>query len=89
MPSRTAATTARPSGRRKEWFVPATWPSYAAWWVAEGHIPPWEEAIARIEHLHAHGPTPFAFDFRQPFDAAGQPVKLDRGRVREAIPSVR
>jgi hypothetical protein len=33
--------------------------------------------------LYEQGPTPAAFDFKYPFDADGNPVKLDRQRAKE------
>jgi hypothetical protein len=75
--------------RRKDWFLPAGWPSYAAWWVAGHALPTWQEAFARFEHLHDHGPTPFVFDFKHPFDAAGQLITIDRARVSALVPSLR
>ncbi len=63
---------------RKEWFVPSAWPAYVAWWVEDDAEPTWEEAIERLDHLHEHGPTPHAFTFRVPFDAAGNPTALRR-----------
>jgi len=67
--------------RRKEWFVTSEWPTYVAWWVADDRRPDWPEANARHEHLHDHGSTSFAFDFRSPFAADGQPIMLDRSRI--------
>ncbi len=66
---------------RTEWFLAPAWPTYAAWWVADDHWPGWPEANARQEHLHDHGPTAVAFDFKTPFDADGRPARLDRDRV--------
>lgn len=63
---------------RREWFLPPAWPTYAAWWVAEDHRPTWAEAIARLEHLHDHGASAMAFDFRTPFDANGHATRLQR-----------
>ena len=74
---------------RKEWFVAPQWPTYAVWWVPDGGLPPWPEAAVRLEHLHDHGPTPFAFSFKRPFDAAGQPTALDQARVAERATTVR
>lgn len=64
--------------KRKSWFKPRIGPTYVAWWVTDDHTPSWDEACTRIEHLHEHGPTPYAFDFRTPFDADGRPVSLER-----------
>ena len=70
-------------GKRKEWFVSPEWPTYVAWWVEDGHIPTRQDASQRLEHLHDHGSTPHAFDFKTPFDAAGQPWRMDRAKIRE------
>src|SRR5579864_3632763 len=70
---------------RKEWFLPPAWPAYVAWWVADGHTPDWHEATVRLEHLHDHGPTAFAFHFKQAFGSDGHPVELDRTRVKALV----
>jgi hypothetical protein len=62
--------------KRTEWFVKGPWPSYVAWWVDEHHQPTWREAVDRIDQLQAHGSTSAAFNFRQPFDSTGSPVRL-------------
>lgn len=66
---------------RRQWFLRGPWPSFVAWWVSMDHQPDWGEAVERIDRLHAEGPTPFAFNFRQPFDAGGRPTKLKRSGV--------
>jgi Domain of unknown function (DUF3291) len=63
---------------RKEWFVKPQWPSYVAWWVADDDEPTWEEAVARLDYLHEHGPTPHAFSFKTPFNVEGSPTALRR-----------
>ena len=55
--------------RRLAWFHAADEPILALWWVPAGHTPGVAECLARLAHLRAHGPTPFAFDFRQRFAA--------------------
>lgn len=72
--------------QRREWFVKPQWPAYVAWWVADDHIPDWVEAAERHEHLHDHGSTPFAFDFKQPFDCNAQPVKLHKRLTSKGCP---
>ena len=67
--------------RRKDWFLKGSWPTYAAWWVADDCWPQWEDANTRLEHLHDHGSTSYAFDFRSPFDIEGRPLILDRTRI--------
>jgi hypothetical protein len=60
---------------RKEWFVsPPLGPTYTIWWVGDGHEPTWFEARERQWHLHAYGPTPYAFTFHTPFAADGTPL---------------
>jgi hypothetical protein len=51
---------------------------YVAGWVADDATPSWEEAMARLDHLHEHGSSPQAFDFKAPFDAAGNPATIRR-----------
>ena len=53
--------------RRREWFSRMTDAFMALWWVPAGHRPPVAEAVERLDHLRAHGPTPLAFTFRQRF----------------------
>lgn len=62
--------------RRREWFHKPEQPTYVAWWVADDHVPSCFEAVERHEHLHQHGPTPFAFNFRTAFDVAGSPIQV-------------
>ena len=71
--------------RRREWFVTPQWPSYVTWWVADDHTPDWHEAKDRLERLHDEGSSPYAFDFKHPFDAHGGPIELDRKLVQEKI----
>ena len=56
--------------RRLEWFEPATRGAiFALWWVPAGHRPGIAECFERLGHLRAHGPSPYAFDFKQRFEA--------------------
>lgn len=66
----------------REWFQKPNWPPYVLWWVAGDHTPFWSDAVERLEHLHDHGPTASAFNFKQPFDARSQSTAIDRGRVK-------
>ena len=47
--------------RRAEWFSLMDKQHFVMWWVDEGHEPTLEEAKGRLEHLHAHGDSDFAF----------------------------
>lgn len=66
--------------KREQWFQKPAWPSYACWWVADDAIPTWADASARLEHLHDHGPTPYAFNFHTCFDESGQAVSVSAMR---------
>lgn len=50
--------------RRNEWFDIEIAATTVLWWVPKGHRPTPDEAIERLEHLRAHGPSPSAFSFR-------------------------
>ena len=63
--------------RRREWFERFDGLYVALWWVAAGHQPTAAEAIARLAHLQQRGPTPFAFDFIQPFGPDGLAIARD------------
>ncbi len=58
--------------RRREWFERIKEAIVALWWIPAGHRPTVAEGIERIDHLRAHGPTPHAFTFRQPFSQASE-----------------
>jgi len=75
--------------KRSEWFVNPEWPTYVAWWVEDGETPTREDAASRLEHLHDKGPTPHAFDFKTPFDAAGAAWKMDRSKIQEKAKTVK
>jgi uncharacterized protein DUF3291 len=53
---------------RHAWFEKFAGSYTTLWWVPEGHLPGIDEAIKRLEHLEAHGPTQFAFTFKQVFE---------------------
>ena len=69
----------------RDWFVKPTWPGYVLWWVERDHTPDWAEAVARLEFLHDNKASPFAFDFKTPFDQDGKPAAIDRDAVRQKI----
>jgi len=66
--------------KRRDWFKPASYPGYVAWWVDGQHRPNFSEAADRLDLLHANGSTPAAFTFRKAFDASGAPVQLQLAR---------
>jgi hypothetical protein len=52
--------------RRAEWFDKME-VFLALWWIPAGHAPTPQEGAARLDRLRAHGPSPEAFTFREPF----------------------
>lgn len=67
--------------RGREWFQHPQWPPLVMWWHQSDDVPRWADGVTRLEHLHDHGPTPQAFDFKHPFDAAGRATKLDKAKI--------
>ena len=68
--------------KRREWFDKHDLPDYVAWWVPADHQIDWKEGNARLEHLHANGPTAVSFNFAHPFDPQGNASRLDREAVK-------
>jgi len=58
--------------RRGEWFERMTTPHMALWWIPAGTLPTPHEGKHRIEYLTEHGPTPYAFTFKQRFPVPDQ-----------------
>jgi hypothetical protein len=61
---------------RRQWFERMTEAYLVLWWVPAGHIPSVAEAVDRLEHLRANGPTAEAFTFRAPFPAPGGAARI-------------
>jgi hypothetical protein len=57
--------------RRREWFERLHETYLVLWWIPAGTLPTIDEALARLDHLRAFGPTAEAFTFRQPFPQPG------------------
>jgi hypothetical protein len=53
--------------QRQAWFEKLAGVYVALWWVPTGHVPSIDEAKKRLAHLDAHGPTQFAFTFKEVF----------------------
>jgi hypothetical protein len=53
--------------RRRHWFVPPTHAMTALWWIPAGTLPTVADAEQRLLHLREHGPTRYAFTFRESF----------------------
>ncbi|MFT7562552.1 MAG: hypothetical protein ACI8ZT_000183 [Bacteroidia bacterium] len=58
--------------RRAEWFENYHMPTMVLWWVGDGHRPDFVEAMNRLEHIRAKGPSEYAFGFSVPFDPPGR-----------------
>ena len=50
--------------QRHEWFEKMDERYFVMWWVPAGHRPSITEAIERLEHLKAHGPSEHAFGWQ-------------------------
>ncbi|MCX4781847.1 DUF3291 domain-containing protein [Streptomyces sp. NBC_01264] len=59
--------------RRREWFERHVEAHLVLWWIPAGHVPTVEEALERLSHLRAHGPSPRAFTFASSYDAPAAP----------------
>jgi heme-degrading monooxygenase HmoA len=69
--------------RRFEWFERWNGPSVVLWWQPRGTTPTVDDALRRLHHLAAHGPTEDAFTFKQHFPP---PIAVDgRAGVRSAV----
>ena len=67
----------------REWFEKPKWPPYVLWWIKVGENPTWADGVARHEHLHDHGPSAFAFNFKTAFDSSGKILAIDLARARQ------
>jgi Domain of unknown function (DUF3291) len=54
---------------RKKWFENFGEPYYVLWHIPEGTIPTIDEAVERLACLQQNGPTAYAFDFKNIFEA--------------------
>lgn len=74
--------------QRREWFEKLETPITALWWVPAGHVPSIDEAKKRLAHLQEHGPTPFAFTFRNVFPPDEEVVRSTDWSAFEPCPAV-
>jgi Domain of unknown function (DUF3291) len=72
--------------RRARWFEPIRQPSTVLWWVEADERPTVDEALRRLRHLQAHGPSPQAFSLRRRFERDGRPTRRTRGRAGSREP---
>jgi hypothetical protein len=50
--------------RREQWFAPVK-STLVLWWIPAGHRPDMAEGMGRRDHLIAHGPSDYAFVWRE------------------------
>ena len=66
--------------RRRQWFERPTGAYQVLWWIPAGYRPSPQEALARLDHLRAHGPSPYAFTFQQhyppPYESSVSPADM-------------
>jgi hypothetical protein len=60
--------------RRREWVDRIAEAHLCLWWLPAGTVPSVEEARARLEHLRAVGPSPYAFTFKARFEPDATPA---------------
>ena len=56
---------------RRQWFRRPVGPYQALWWVPARAHPTPQDGLQRVAHLAEHGPSPFAFTFKQVFPPGG------------------
>ena len=71
--------------RRRDFFEGHEQPYLCLWWIEEGTVPTVPEAVERLDHLRAHGPTPFAFTCRQRFEPGD--LEPQPGDARDICPA--
>jgi len=69
----------------RNWNTKNDWPPLVLWWIEAGQRPDWTSAAAKLELLHDHGPSPQGFSFKQPYGPDGDPVQIDRARVKALV----
>ncbi|MEU8521010.1 DUF3291 domain-containing protein [Streptomyces sp. NBC_01216] len=78
--------------RRREWFERHVEAHLVLWWVPAGHLPTVGEALERLAHLRAHGPSPRAFTFTSSYgatEAARHPAAASPTRPEADAPDAR
>jgi len=58
--------------KRREWFARPSNAYMVLWWIVAGTVPTVCEGLARLSHLEAHGPGPYAFTFKDKFPPPGE-----------------
>ncbi|MEO8016725.1 MAG: DUF3291 domain-containing protein [Pseudomonadota bacterium] len=73
--------------RKREWFSRMANMHMALWWVPEGHEPPVQEAVAKLEYLRKHGPSAEAFTFGEAYSAPDAQNAGSRFSFRDSCPA--
>jgi heme-degrading monooxygenase HmoA len=73
--------------QRRAWFERMGEDYMVLWWVPSGHRPTVAEAVARLAHLRAHGPSAFAFPYRALFPAPDSPQLDDITGLPDECPA--
>jgi hypothetical protein len=73
--------------RRREWFERFDRIYVALWWIPAGHRPSVAEAVERLAHLERHGPTAFAFSFRESFGPDGVALPREAATRDDSCPA--
>ena len=50
---------------RERWFEKSDISTLAVWWLPAGTVPSVDAGMQRLEHLHQHGPSEYAFTFKE------------------------
>jgi len=66
----------------RNWNTRNDWPPLVLWWVSADFRTDWKRAAERLEWLHDHGPSPRAFTFKQAYGSDGEPLEINRARVK-------
>ena len=73
--------------RKREWFTRMADAYMVMWWVKAGHQPTAAEAVAKLEYLRQHGPSPEAFTFGDAFAAPDAAQPGERFSFKDACPA--
>ena len=73
--------------RRREWFGRMAEAFMVLWWVPRGHRPSVEEALSKLAHLREHGPTRFAFTFREAYPQPDQAASPKPAPFQDECPA--
>jgi len=74
--------------RRKEWFERIKEAYVVLWWVPAGQWPTVDDAVGRLQHLRAHGPSLRAFGLRDAFPPPDAPAGAAAPQFGDACPAL-